>query len=219
MIREGEPQVKAQRSTGEEIRAFATSIRRYFQARGAPADRPAGDWDDVEQNAALSVLQTEVDYGIPLRGNRGHHADGARKTAGLHISRALSRVSVPDNAAGRARAREFQDGVPIAGCGYAEADSVDVPFLGPPDAGIESRDRRAAHAALVAVVRAHVQRLPAARRRALRLLLDGIAEDNAEAARKAGISVQAFVSARKELAARVQADRRARRLWGEFAGA
>ena len=212
MIREGSPAVKAGRSTGEEIRAFAASIRRYFQALGAPGDRPAGNWDDVEQNVAVSVVQTEVDYGIPLRGNRGHHADGARKTAGLQISRALSRVSVPDNATGRARAREFQDGIPIAGCGYTEEDSFDVPFFGPPDAGLEARDRGAAHAALVELVRAHVGRLSGARRRALRLLLDGFAEDNTEAARKAGISVQALVSARKELAARVQADEAARRL-------
>lgn len=206
MIREGEPEVKAERSTGEEIRAFAVSVRRYFQRVGAPGDRPAGSWEDVEQNAALSVVRTEAEYGIPLRGNHGHHADGARKTAGLQISRALARVSVPDNAVGRARARDFQDGIPIAGCGYKDEESIDVPFFAPPDAHLEARESLAAHAALVDVVKAHVRRLPADRRRALRLLLDGIAESNVEAARAAGISIQSLISTRKKLAAMVQAD-------------
>jgi hypothetical protein len=123
-------------------------------------------------------------------------------------------VSFPDGK-NRNRAREWQDGVPIAGCGYAEEESVDLAGLGSPDARIAREERRAAVARLLRMVAHKIRRRDGLRWRALELLL-GVggeqAEDMAEAAWRTGVSHQAIQAAIEELAEVVRADRAARRL-------
>ena len=204
-------QLASEVKRGQEVLASARSVRTRFQRRGAPGDRPAASWEDHDQTAALRLLELQARHG----GDLGRYRGAARKAVGLELSRALSRVSFPDNAEGRNYARDFQDAVPIAGCGHLEEESVHVPAFSLPDARIAWDERRAATARLLRLVASRLRKRAGQRWRALELLL-GVggeqAEDLAEAAWRTGATTQAVQAAIEELAKVVRSDREARRL-------
>jgi len=128
-----------------EVVRMSQIVRAKFARRASP-----GDLDDVQQDAALEILETLQRGNVDPEGNPGAylHSAGMRGAA-AGLLRALSAVSITRYAFKRARA--YQVRVPIDGCGYFATEgetsvaTLCAPDCEPPRAYIEIRALVAEH--------------------------------------------------------------------------
>lgn len=195
----------------ETVLAIASVATAPYRVKRAP-----GDWDDLDQDGALTAIEGVRMRGMPLSA-RGWHVIAARREAGLRMSRMLAVVSLSEHVAAT-RAREFQARIPIAARAPGirrPPGAVDPAGGDRPDAALEAAAARRARAALVSHLGGHVARMEPVDRRILGMMLglrgaEPMTSD--EVAWATGETHQAVAAAVARLAARVRGDRVARRL-------
>jgi hypothetical protein len=149
-----------------ELFEYSRMIARIFAGRGLARDLV----DDAQQLAAVSVLETERRYCLPLKGNRAFYYRGAfLETAGA-LTRLRAACTMGENTADKIGGTFF-DRTPLVGCGGAgEQGAVEVEDDRRPDAAMRAEEVARARLKLLDLFEDHLAAMTEDGRRALKML-------------------------------------------------
>jgi hypothetical protein len=202
----------------EEIVSFAKMVAKTYVARGMPRDR----MDDVEQLAALSVLETRKRYGLPLKGNRAYYGRGAMIEPAVALAQERAAVHLTEHALRTTPLTQWIDRTLLVGCGGRRLEgAVEIADERRPDEGLIEEEEARARARMWEFLEDHVAAMKDDERQAIKMLL-GIgtpARDPHEVAATIGRSERFIWAAARRLGKKVQQDRgaqRARRVMKQY---
>ncbi len=188
--------------TGEELTQFAQMVSRGFAAKRMPREL----MEDVEQNVALVMLETERRYGLPLKGNRAYYFRPATCVPAMKLAQDRACVHLTEHALRHEEVAHF--------FGYVEMGAAQELDCGrQADAAVREEEAARARLRLWDFLEDHIAAMDEVERKALRMLLGiGTPQRDPEEVAEAIGRKPAFVwGLARRLGRSVKKDRGARR--------
>lgn len=150
----------------QELFEYSRMIARIFAGRGLARDLV----EDAQQLAAVSVLETERRYGLPLKGNRAFYYQGAFLETKGALTRLRAACSMGEHTADRI-GTTFFDRTQLVGCGgRAQDGAIEVLDARQPDAATRAEEAARARLRLLDAMEDHLSAMAEQQRQALKML-------------------------------------------------